>query len=91
MLLKETGTTLSSTQVFTNVLPRVYTPCLYVLNKIDAITIEELDLLDQIPHYVPVSAHLEWNLDELLERAWDYLNLNRVYVCICFVALIYIL
>jgi len=58
---------------------RIYTPCLYVLNKIDAITIEELDLLDQIPHYVPVSAHLEWNLDELLEKAWDYLNLIRVY------------
>jgi len=58
---------------------RVYTPCLYVLNKIDAITIEELDLLDQIPHYVPVSAHLEWNLDELLERSWDYLNLYRIY------------
>jgi ribosome-interacting GTPase 1 len=57
---------------------RVYTPCLYVLNKIDAITIEELDLLDQIPHYVPVSAHLEWNLDELLERSWDYLNLYRM-------------
>lgn len=58
---------------------RVYIPCLYVLNKIDAITIEELDLLDQIPHYVPVSAHLEWNLDELLERSWEYLNLVRLY------------
>jgi small GTP-binding protein len=35
---------------------RKYMPCLYVLNKIDAITIEELDLLDRVPHYVPVSA-----------------------------------
>ena len=50
-----------------------------MLNKIDAITIEELDLLDQIPHYVPVSAHLEWNLDALLEKSWDYLSLIRVY------------
>jgi len=58
---------------------RIYIPCLYVLNKIDAITIEELDLLDQIPHYVPVSAHLLWNLDELLERIWEYLNLIRIY------------
>lgn len=58
---------------------RVYIPCLYALNKIDAISIEELDLLDQIPHYVPVSAHLEWNLDELLERMWEYLNLYRIY------------
>jgi len=47
---------------------RVYTPCLYVLNKIDQISIEELDVIDKIPHYVPVSAHKEWNFDELLEK-----------------------
>lgn len=58
---------------------RMYVPALYALNKIDAISIEELDLLDQIPHYVPISAHLEWNLDELLERIWEYLNLIRIY------------
>ena len=28
---------------------RAYIPCLYVFNKIDAITIEELDILDQMP------------------------------------------
>ena len=27
---------------------------------------EELDLLDKIPHYVPISAHLEWNFDGYL-------------------------
>ena len=37
-------------------------PCIYVLNKIDAISMEELDLLDQVPHYVPISAKDEWNL-----------------------------
>lgn len=58
---------------------RKYIPCLYVMNKIDDLTIEELDIIDQIPHYVPVSAHLEWNLDELIERMWDYLDLVRVY------------
>jgi len=58
---------------------RMYVPGLYALNKIDAISIEELDLLDQIPHYVPISAHLEWNLDELLERIWEYLDLIRIY------------
>ncbi len=56
---------------------RKYIPCLYALNKIDDITIEELDILDNIPHYVPVSAHLEWNLDELVERCWEYLDLLR--------------
>jgi len=49
------------------------------MNKIDDITMEELEILDKIPHYVPVSAHLEWNLDELVERMWDYLDLIRVY------------
>lgn len=58
---------------------RIYIPCLYVLNKIDQITIEELDLLSKCPHYVPVSAHLEWNLDGLVEKIWSYLDLVRIY------------
>ena len=58
---------------------RKYMPCLYALNKIDDITLEELNVLDQIPHYVPISAHLEWNLDELVETIWDYLDLIRIY------------
>ena len=36
---------------------RIYIPAIYVLNKIDQITIEELDLIQQIPHTVPISAH----------------------------------
>jgi hypothetical protein len=31
------------------------------------------------PHYVPVCAYLEWNLDGLVEMIWDYLDLQRVY------------
>eukprot|EP01056_Protomagalhaensia_sp_Gyna25_P001098 Protomagalhaensia_sp_Gyna_25__1097@NODE_1536_length_1757_cov_579_362049_g1247_i0_p1_GENE_NODE_1536_length_1757_cov_579_362049_g1247_i0NODE_1536_length_1757_cov_579_362049_g1247_i0_p1_ORF_typecomplete_len382_score76_03MMR_HSR1_Xtn/PF16897_5/3_6e44MMR_HSR1/PF01926_23/3_8e25TGS/PF02824_21/7_6e23FeoB_N/PF02421_18/5_2e15FeoB_N/PF02421_18/29GTP_EFTU/PF00009_27/0_053GTP_EFTU/PF00009_27/5MnmE_helical/PF12631_7/4e05Dynamin_N/PF00350_23/4_8Dynamin_N/PF00350_23/0_022AIG1/PF04548_16/2_3e03AIG1/PF04548_16/0_ len=58
---------------------RIYIPCLYVLNKIDQITIEELDLLSKCPHYVPISAHLEWNLDGLVEKIWAYLDLVRIY------------
>lgn len=58
---------------------RVYIPCIYALNKIDQLTLEELDVIDKIPHYVPISAHLEWNLDGLLEKVWDYLNLTRMY------------
>jgi len=58
---------------------RVYIPALYVINKIDSITIEELDLLDQIPNYVLISAHKKWNLDELLDRIWEKLDLIRVY------------
>jgi small GTP-binding protein len=58
---------------------RAYIPCLYVLNKIDQITIPELNLIDRIPHYVPCSAHLQWNLDELLDKMWEYLGLIRIY------------
>jgi small GTP-binding protein len=58
---------------------RVYTPCVYVLNMIDRITIEELDVLSQVPHYVPISAHHEWNFDDLLEMVWKYLDMYRVY------------
>jgi len=58
---------------------RVYCPCLYVLNKIDTITIEELNLLSRVPHYVPICADKEWNFDDLLERIWEYLSMIRIY------------
>ncbi|AFM98257.1 GTPase [Encephalitozoon hellem] len=58
---------------------RKYVPCIYVLNKIDSISVEELDLLYKIPHSVPVCAHLGWNFDSLLSKMWDYLDLVRIY------------
>ncbi|KAF6007860.1 GTP-binding protein rbg1 [Brettanomyces bruxellensis] len=58
---------------------RRYIPAIYVLNKIDSISIEELELLYRIPNAVPISAGKEWNLDELLGIMWDRLNLVRVY------------
>lgn len=58
---------------------RVYVPCIYLLNKIDQISIEELDIIYKIPHCVPISAHHKWNFDDLLEKLWNYLNLTRVY------------
>ncbi|KAJ3511494.1 hypothetical protein NLJ89_g4059 [Agrocybe chaxingu] len=74
---------------------RVYIPAIYVLNKvsplfplleqaknslqIDAISIEELDLLYKIPMSVPISSK-EWlNIDELIDKMWSTLNLVRVY------------
>ncbi|KAL0350006.1 UNVERIFIED_CONTAM: Developmentally-regulated G-protein 3 [Sesamum radiatum] len=33
---------------------RVYMPCIYAINKIDQITLEELEILDKLPHYCPV-------------------------------------
>ena len=58
---------------------RKYIPCLYVLNKIDAISIEELDILSRIPHAVPISAERVWNFDLLLKSIWTELNLIRIY------------
>ncbi|KAG9335725.1 hypothetical protein JZ751_004261 [Albula glossodonta] len=57
---------------------RVYIPCIYVLNKIDQISIEELDIIYKVPHCVPISAHHRWNFDDLLEKIWDYLQLVRI-------------
>ncbi len=58
---------------------RIYVPCIYVINKIDSISIEELDLLSRVPHYVPISAKDEWNFDELMQKIWEYLDLIRIY------------
>lgn len=58
---------------------RVYIPAIYVLNKIDAISIEELDLLYKIPMSVPVSSREWMNVDELIDKMWQTLNLVRVY------------
>lgn len=58
---------------------RAYIPAIYVLNKIDQISIEELDILYQIPKCVPISAMDEWNFDLLLRKVWKTLNLIRIY------------
>jgi len=58
---------------------RSYIPVLYVFNKIDSITIEELDILDEMPNYVPISSFKEWNLDDLMEEVWSRCNMMRIY------------
>ncbi|KAK9842501.1 hypothetical protein WJX81_003123 [Elliptochloris bilobata] len=58
---------------------RVYIPAIYVINKIDQITLEELNVISKLPHYCPVCAYHEWNLDGLVEMIWEYLDLLRIY------------
>lgn len=58
---------------------RVYLPCIYVYNKIDQISIEEVNRLAREPYSVVVSCNMMLNLDYLLETIWDYLSLIRVY------------
>lgn len=47
--------------------------------QIDAISIEELDLLYKIPYSVPISSGQWLNVDELIEKMWEALSLVRVY------------
>jgi small GTP-binding protein len=58
---------------------RAYIPVLYVFNKIDSLTIEELDILDQMPNYVPLSSQHGWNVEGLMEEIWDRCNMLRIY------------
>lgn len=58
---------------------RIYVPCIYVMNKIDQISVEELDVIYRVPHAVPISAQHKWNYDDLLDLTWRYLDLVRIY------------
>jgi small GTP-binding protein len=58
---------------------RRYVPGLYILNKVDQVTLEELDIISQLPNSVCVSAHKEWNLDGCIDRMWEMMDFVRVY------------
>lgn len=64
---------------------REYKPALYFYNKIDTITIEEVDQLARMPHSVVGSVAKNFNVAEPLEDdrlkqfMWKYLGLTRIY------------
>jgi len=64
---------------------RVYKPCLYFYNKIDTVTIEEINQLARMPHSCAGSVAKNFNIaapleDDLLKtRLWEYLGLTRIY------------
>jgi len=58
---------------------RVYLPCIYVYNKIDCISLEEVDRLARREHTVVISCNYKLNLDYLLEYIWEYLAMRRIY------------
>jgi len=64
---------------------RQYKPCLYLYNKIDTVTIEEVDQLARMPHSVVGSVRANFNIGEpdeddyLKATMWEYLGLTRVY------------
>ena len=64
---------------------REYKPCLYLYNKIDTITIEEVDQLARMPYSMVGSVNQRFNISEPLEddllkqNLWKYLGLTRIY------------
>ncbi|EAS01083.1 developmentally-regulated GTP-binding protein (macronuclear) [Tetrahymena thermophila SB210] len=58
---------------------RKYVRCLYVYNKIDTISIEEVDMIARQPNNVVISCHQKLNFDYLLEKIWENLGLVRIY------------
>ena len=58
---------------------RSYIPCLFVYNKIDNICIEEINELARQEDSVVISCNMKLNLDYLIERIWQKLQLVRVY------------
>eukprot|EP01041_Mallomonas_annulata_P010851 gene10851-22645_t len=58
---------------------RKYVRCLYVYNKVDTLSIEEVDELARKSDSIVISVHLQLNLDRMLLKMWDYLGLIRIY------------
>lgn len=58
---------------------RKYMPCLYVYNKVDSISMEEMDRLSALPHSVVLSLHWDLNVDEVIDEIWEHLNIIRIY------------
>uniref|UniRef100_M4BXT5 TGS domain-containing protein n=1 Tax=Hyaloperonospora arabidopsidis (strain Emoy2) TaxID=559515 RepID=M4BXT5_HYAAE len=62
---------------------RKYVKCLYVYNKIDVVSIEDVDRLARMPNSTVIAcAHEDrpaLNFDTLLAKMWDYMGLTRVY------------
>lgn len=59
---------------------RIYIPCLYVFNKIDKISRQEVELIGKrLPHFLPISGEFGWNIEALKAKIWQYMDLTRVY------------
>eukprot|EP00242_Pyramimonas_sp_CCMP2087_P014914 CAMPEP_0198210694 /NCGR_PEP_ID=MMETSP1445-20131203/21715_1 /TAXON_ID=36898 /ORGANISM="Pyramimonas sp., Strain CCMP2087" /LENGTH=404 /DNA_ID=CAMNT_0043884819 /DNA_START=148 /DNA_END=1362 /DNA_ORIENTATION=- len=58
---------------------RRYVPCLFVYNKADMVSVEEVDALARTKYSVAISCYLELGLDYLLETMWEAMGLVRVY------------
>ncbi|GME69871.1 unnamed protein product [[Candida] boidinii] len=58
---------------------RFYIPCLYVYNKIDAVSLEEVDRIARQPNTAVMSCELDLGVKDVIEEIWYRLNLLRIY------------
>lgn len=58
---------------------RRYVKCLYCYNKIDSVSLEEVDRIARLPDCIVISCEMELNLDILIEKIWEKLDLMRIY------------
>lgn len=58
---------------------RRYVKCLYVYNKVDVCSMEEVDEIARRPYSIPISCYHQLNLDGLLRRIWSMMGLVRGY------------
>ena len=56
-----------------------YIKCLYVYNKIDICSVEDIDLLSRSPNSCVVSMKQLLGIDSFLAKMWDMLDIVRVY------------
>ncbi|KAK1443093.1 developmentally-regulated GTP-binding protein 2 [Babesia gibsoni] len=56
-----------------------YCKCIYVYNKVDMLSLPEIEEIALRPNSVVVSSSKRWNLELLKERMWDCLDLMRIY------------
>jgi len=58
---------------------RKYIRCIFVYNKIDMCTIEQIDRLARYPNSLVLSLSLDLGIDNLLQTIWEELGLVRVF------------
>eukprot|EP00768_Dysnectes_brevis_P002144 gnl/Dysnectes_brevis/1678_a1908_1052.p1 GENE.gnl/Dysnectes_brevis/1678_a1908_1052~~gnl/Dysnectes_brevis/1678_a1908_1052.p1 ORF type:complete len:370 (+),score=122.95 gnl/Dysnectes_brevis/1678_a1908_1052:514-1623(+) len=58
---------------------RVYLPCVYLVNKIDMVTVEACEHFASQPHHVVCSVHERLNIRYLHQVIWERLGLVRIY------------
>ncbi|GMM36129.1 Rbg2 protein [Saccharomycopsis crataegensis] len=56
-----------------------YVNCVYAYNKIDAVSLEEVDRIAREPNTVVMSVEKDLGVDDVIDEIWHNLNLIKVY------------